>query len=176
MNKVQENFFEIHLYEAGIQCRLLIWELCMKVWCSIKLLSAAFKKKGDTESVGKKKENKTWLWLLSSWKQRTESDPGSSLSLWRLVYSCSPDKRPASHTHGVGAGKATHSSRWPSLSVPLVPPHHWKHCTRSPLTAPEWCPEFPGTHLHSQSRQLQKKECGIVNWGEKTEDTHWKTQ
>lgn len=58
MNKVQENFFEIHLYEAGIQCRLLICELCIKVWCSIKLLSAAFKKKGDTESVGKKKKIK----------------------------------------------------------------------------------------------------------------------
>lgn len=53
--------------------------------------------------------------------------------------------------------ETTHSSRWPLLSGPPAQPRHWKHCTRSPPTAPVWCPGFPGIHLHSQSPQLQEK-------------------
>lgn len=59
--------------------------------------------------------------------------------------------------HRVGVPETTYSSRWPLLSGPQVRPHHWRHCTHSPPTAPVWCPGFPGTRLHSQSPQLQEK-------------------
>lgn len=60
------------------------------------------------------------------------------------------------HTQGRGP-ETTYSSRWPLLFGPLVQPHRWRHCTRSPPTAPAWCPGFPGIRLHSQSPRLQEK-------------------
>lgn len=100
---------------------------------------------------------------LSCWKQQAGSDAGSFLAVWGLVHCCSYSSRPPSHTQGVGSGRATHSSRWPSLFVRLVLPRRWRRCTHTRLTAPEWCPGSPGTHPHSQSRQLQEKERDAVS-------------
>ena len=74
--------------------------------------------------------------------------PGSSAVAGTAAASC---------TCRVCALEITHSSRWPWLSAPPEPPRHWRRCTRSPLTAPVWCPGSPSIHLHSQSPQLQEK-------------------
>lgn len=126
-----------------------------QAWDCIKLLSAAF-------------FFKTRIWNCFSWKQRMDNATAlfpilsQQLALWSssLLW---PWQQPGSRTHRVEVPETTYSSRWPLLSGPLVQPHHWRHCTHSPPTAPAWCPGFPGIRLHSQSPRLQEK----VWWEEK---------
>lgn len=68
--------------------------------------------------------------------------------------------RRAAPPEGAGWGRLRPLTVHPWLSAPLGAPRRWRHCTRSPPTAPGWCPGFPNIRLHSQSPQLQEKGWG----------------
>lgn len=95
-----------------------------------------------------KAESRQWYHIIS----HPESAAGSVVQHFVTVITVAS----LMYIRGWGS-ETTYSLRWPLLSVPLVQPHHWRHCTRSPRTALSLFPGFPSIHLHSQSPQLQEK-------------------